>query len=51
MANPLKLTKAIGDKAKQMFKDVNEGKHLKGYSTHLIATGCLHIACRWVKSR
>ncbi len=49
MAISLNLTQAIGDKAKKMFQDIKDGKHLKGNSTGLIVSGCLHVASRWVK--
>ena len=48
MADSLALPKSIADRAKYIFKDVYDGKLLKGRSMHLIASACLHIACRCV---
>jgi transcription initiation factor TFIIIB Brf1 subunit/transcription initiation factor TFIIB len=48
MADSLALPKAITDRAKYIFKDVHDRKLLKGRSIHLIASACLHIACRCV---
>jgi transcription initiation factor TFIIIB Brf1 subunit/transcription initiation factor TFIIB len=47
MADTLQLSQAIFDKAKELFKDVYDGKHYKGHSTHSIASSCLYIASRW----
>ena len=46
MADRMNLGKAIVDRANQLFKQVHNGKHLKGHSTDAGAATCLHIACR-----
>ena len=50
MADRMNLGKAIVDRANQLFKQVHNGKHLKGHSTDASVATCLHIACRWVEN-
>jgi transcription initiation factor TFIIB len=51
MADRMKLGRTIIDKANQLFEDLHNGKHLKGYSTDAIVASCLHIASRYHSSR
>jgi len=46
MADRINLTGNIVHKAKANFKEVYEGKTLKGRSNDAIAAACLYIACR-----
>ncbi|KAF7993641.1 hypothetical protein HCN44_010236 [Aphidius gifuensis] len=46
MADRINLTKAIVDRANNLFKQVHDGKNLKGRSNDAIASACLYIACR-----
>jgi transcription initiation factor TFIIB len=46
MADSLVLPKSIIDNASDIFKDVHDGKYLKGHGYHDIAAACLLIACR-----
>merc|ERR1711868_50463 len=46
MADRINLPGNIVDKAKANFKEVYEGKTLKGRSNDAIAAACLYIACR-----
>jgi transcription initiation factor TFIIB len=48
MADRINLTRTIVDRANRLFKDVHDGKNLKGHSTDASASACLYIACRWV---
>ena len=46
MADRMNLGRNIVDSANALFKQVHNGKHLKGHSTDAGAATCLHIACR-----
>ena len=46
MADRINLTKTITDRANMLFKQVHDGKTLKGRSNDAIASACLYIACR-----
>ncbi|KAL3205946.1 hypothetical protein MRX96_040535 [Rhipicephalus microplus] len=46
MADRINLTKTIVDRANLLFKQVHDGKTLKGRSNDAIASACLYIACR-----
>lgn len=46
MADRINLTKTITDRANLLFKQVHDGKTLKGRSNDAIASACLYIACR-----
>lgn len=46
MADRLQLPKMIADRASTLFKQVHEGKMLKGRSNDAIASACMYIACR-----
>ncbi|KAA0199169.1 hypothetical protein HAZT_HAZT005008 [Hyalella azteca] len=46
MSEKINLSKAIVDRANFLFKQVNDGKNLKGRSNDAIASACLYIACR-----
>lgn len=46
MADRINLTRTIVDRANRLFKDVHDGKNLKGHSTDASASACLYIACR-----
>ncbi|XP_066965289.1 transcription initiation factor IIB [Macrobrachium rosenbergii] len=46
MADKINLPKAIVDRANVLFKQVHDGKNLKGRSNDAIASASLYIACR-----
>lgn len=46
MGDRLNLPRMIMDRANTLFKQVHEGKSLKGRSNDAIASACLYIACR-----
>lgn len=46
MADRINLQKVIVDRAETLFKQVHDGKNLKGRSNDAIASACLYIACR-----
>uniref|UniRef100_T1J7R1 Transcription initiation factor IIB n=1 Tax=Strigamia maritima TaxID=126957 RepID=T1J7R1_STRMM len=46
MADRINLPKTIVDRANNLFKQVHDGKTLKGRSNDAIASSCLYIACR-----
>ncbi|VDI41551.1 transcription initiation factor IIB-like isoform X2 [Mytilus edulis] len=46
MGDRLNLPKMIADRANNLFKQVNDGKALKGRSNDAIAAACMYIACR-----
>ena len=46
MADRLNIGGTVIDRANALFKQVHNGKHLKGHSTDAGAATCLHIACR-----
>ncbi|RWS32003.1 transcription initiation factor IIB-like isoform X1 [Leptotrombidium deliense] len=46
MADRINLPKTIIDRANSLFKQVHDGKTLKGRSNDAIASACLYIACR-----
>ncbi|ELU17299.1 hypothetical protein CAPTEDRAFT_167658 [Capitella teleta] len=46
MSDRLNLPRMIMDRANTLFKQVHEGKSLKGRSNDAIASACLYIACR-----
>ncbi|XP_060074698.1 transcription initiation factor IIB-like [Ylistrum balloti] len=46
MGDRLNLPKMIADRANTLFKQVHEGKTLKGRSNDAIASACMYIACR-----
>ena len=46
MADRINLPKSIVDRANVLFKQVHDGRNLKGRSNDAIASACLYIACR-----
>jgi transcription initiation factor TFIIB len=46
MADRINLPKTIVDRANNMFKQVHDGKNMKGCSNDAKALACLYIACR-----
>ena len=46
MADRINLPRTIVDRANVLFKQVHDGKSLKGRSNDAIASACLYIACR-----
>lgn len=46
MADRINLPRTITDRAAATFKQVHDGKSLKGRSNDAIASACLYIACR-----
>ncbi|CAL1536558.1 unnamed protein product [Lymnaea stagnalis] len=46
MADRLNLPKMLVDRANTLFKQVHEGKALKGRSNDAIVSACMYIACR-----
>jgi transcription initiation factor TFIIB len=50
MADLMNLGRTIVESANALFKQVHNGKHLKGHSTDASAATCLLIACRWVEN-
>lgn len=46
MADRINLPKTIVDRANNLFKQVHDGKNLKGRSNDAKASSCLYIACR-----
>jgi len=46
MADRINLPKTIVDRANNLFKQVHDGKSLKGRSNDAKASACLYIACR-----
>jgi len=46
MADRINLPKTITDRADSLFKQVHDGKSLKGRSTDATSAACLYIACR-----
>ena len=46
MADRINLTKTITDRANLLFKQVHDGRTLRGRSNEAIASACLYIACR-----
>jgi transcription initiation factor TFIIB len=46
MADRLNLPRMIVDRANVLFKQVHEGKSMKGRSNDAIASACLYLACR-----
>lgn len=46
MADRINLPKSIVDRANFLFKQVHDGRNLKGRSNDAIASACLYIACR-----
>ncbi|XP_065576571.1 transcription initiation factor IIB-like isoform X2 [Artemia franciscana] len=46
MADRINLPRTIVDRANSLFKEVHDGKSLKGRSNDAIASACLYIACR-----
>ncbi|XP_033208783.1 transcription initiation factor IIB-like [Belonocnema kinseyi] len=46
MADRINLPKMIVDTANKLFKEVHDGKNLRGRSNDAIASACLYIACR-----
>lgn len=46
MADRINLPKTIVDRANNLFKQVHDGKNLKGRSNDAKASACLYIACR-----
>uniref|UniRef100_A0A182PB41 Transcription initiation factor IIB n=1 Tax=Anopheles epiroticus TaxID=199890 RepID=A0A182PB41_9DIPT len=46
MADRINLPKTITDRANNLFKQVHDGKNLKGRSNDAKASACLYIACR-----
>ena len=49
MGDRINLTTSIVSRAKELFKQVHDGKNLKGRSNDAVASACLYIACRWSK--
>ena len=46
MAERIRVPRTIVDRANILFKQVHEGKSLKGRSNDAISSACLYIACR-----
>jgi transcription initiation factor TFIIB len=46
MADRINLPKTIVDRANYLFKQVHDGRNLKGRANDAIASTCLYIACR-----
>ena len=46
MADRINLPRTIIDRANVLFKQVHDGKSLKGRNNDAIASACLYIACR-----
>lgn len=46
MADRINLPRTIVDRANNLFKQVHDGRNLKGRSNDAIASACLYIACR-----
>lgn len=46
MADRIQLPKTIVDRANKLFKQVHDGKNLRGRSNDAKASACLYIACR-----
>ena len=46
MADRINLPKMIIDRANNLFKQVHDGKNLKGRANDAISSACLYIACR-----
>ncbi|RUS89100.1 hypothetical protein EGW08_003108 [Elysia chlorotica] len=46
MADRLNVPKSLQDRANNLFKQVHEGKALKGRSSDAIVSACMYIACR-----
>lgn len=46
MADRINLPKSIADRANNLFKQVHDGRNLKGRANDAIASACLYIACR-----
>jgi transcription initiation factor TFIIB len=46
MADRINLPQTIVDCANNLFKQVHDGKSLKGRANYVIASACLYIACR-----
>lgn len=46
MADRINLPRTIVDRANNLFKQVHDGKNLKGRSNDAIASACLYISCR-----
>lgn len=49
MADRINLPTTIVDRANNLFKQVHDGKNLRGRSNDAIASACLYIACRQEK--
>ena len=49
MADRINLPRTIVDRANNLFKQVHDGKNLKGRSNDAIASACLYISCRQVE--
>ena len=47
MADKIHLQSTIVERAKHLFKQVHDGKNLKGRSNDATASACLYIACRY----
>lgn len=47
MADRINLPRTIVDRANNLFKQVHDGKNLKGRSNDAIASACLYISCRY----
>lgn len=47
MADRINLPRTIVDRANNLFKQVHDGKNLKGRSNDAIASACLYISCRF----
>jgi transcription initiation factor TFIIB len=46
MADRMHLPKIVVDRANKLFKQMHDGKNLKGRANNAIASACLYIACR-----
>lgn len=49
MADRINLPKTIVDRANNLFKQVHDGKNLKGHCSDAKASACVYIACRQEK--
>ena len=46
MADRISLPRTIVDRSNNLFKQVHDGRNLKGRSNDAIASACLYISCR-----
>ena len=46
MADRISLPRTIVDRSNNLFKQVHDGRNLKGRANDAIASACLYISCR-----